>query len=108
MFTSRFSYFVRQNQGAWRAGLAVVVAGTVFKVGYFNFSRGIMVDHMDRRHLEATEHLKSARETGLKMAREREDSAPQLTPAQRKQLQEYLQLMQETQLTGVYPGEEKR
>jgi len=67
-----------------------------------------MVDHMDRRHLEATEHLKSARETGLKMAREREDSAPQLTPAQRKQLKEYLQLMQETQLTGVYPGEEKR
>jgi len=103
MFSSRFAKLVAQNKGAWRAGLAVVVAGTTFKVVYFNFSRGVMVDHMDRRHLQATEHLRNAREYGSKMAREREDRAPPLTPEQKQQLQEYLNLMKETQ-PDVYPN----
>ena len=64
MFTSQFAKLVSQNKGAWKAGLAIVVAGTTFKVVYFNFSRNILVDHMDRRHIQATKHLNNAREYG--------------------------------------------
>merc|ERR1712086_439219 len=74
------------------------------QVVYFNFSRGVMVDHMDESHVQATQHLKGAREHGLKMAREREDNAPRLTLAQQAQLREYLQLVRETQ-PEVYPHE---
>mmetsp|Transcript_16486 Transcript_16486/g.39474 ORF Transcript_16486/g.39474 Transcript_16486/m.39474 type:complete len:112 (-) Transcript_16486:238-573(-) len=107
MFSSRFAKLVARNKGAWTAGLAVVAAGTAFKVVYFNFSRGLIVDHMDRRHLQATEHLKDRRQFGSKMAREREDKAPPLTPDQREQLQEYLSLMREVE-PDVYPKESRR
>ena len=62
---------------------------------------------MDRKHQQATEHLKGAREFGHKMAKERENSAPSLTPDQRVQLQEYLKLMKRTQ-PDVYPKESGR
>lgn len=77
--------------------MAVVVVGSMFKVVYFNFSRGVMVDNMDKRHLQATEHLGKRREFGSQMAQERKDKAPQLTTEQEEQLQEYLRLMKETQ-----------
>jgi len=57
---------------------------------------------MDRRHHAATEHLRDAREFGSRMAREREERAPPLTPEQREQLQEYLKLMRENQ-PNLYP-----
>ncbi|KAL3767509.1 hypothetical protein ACHAWU_000172 [Discostella pseudostelligera] len=107
MFSSRFITHVAQNKSAWKAGLAIVVVGATFKVAYFNLSRGVMVDHMDRKHQQATEHLKGAREFGSKMAKEREDKAPSLTPEQRRQLQEYLKLMKVTQ-PDVYPKESGR
>jgi|GWRWMinimDraft_9_1066018.scaffolds.fasta_scaffold58144_1 hypothetical protein len=66
-----------------------------------------MVDHMDRKHQQATDHLKGAREFGNKMAQERENSAPSLTPEQKAQLQEYLKLMKGTQ-PDVYPKESGR
>mmetsp|Transcript_2287 Transcript_2287/g.4860 ORF Transcript_2287/g.4860 Transcript_2287/m.4860 type:complete len:105 (+) Transcript_2287:146-460(+) len=97
MSSSRFVNFFAKNQGAWTAGLAVITAGTVFKVSYFNFSRGMMVDGMDVQHQQATEHLRGAREFGQKMAKEREDKAPPLTPEQKEQLQEYLLLLKEAQ-----------
>ena len=139
VFSSRFSKLVTENRSAWRAGVAVVIAGTAFKVFriknaiscfhvsvgwvslyvrdhflyicpqvlYFNFSRGVLVEHMDRRHLQATEHLASARQFGSKMAKEREDNrAPQLTPEQQAQLQEYFKLMREAQ-PDVYPNGSK-
>jgi hypothetical protein len=77
------------------------------QVVYFNFSRGLMVDHMERRHQSATEHLRGAREFGSIMAKRREDSVPSLTPEQREQLQEYLKLMRVTQ-PDVYPKESGR
>ena len=62
---------------------------------------------MDRRHLQATEHLRGAREFGMKMAKEREDNAPTLTPEQKEQLQQYLELLK-TQQPDVYPKESGR
>mmetsp|Transcript_27015 Transcript_27015/g.51091 ORF Transcript_27015/g.51091 Transcript_27015/m.51091 type:complete len:110 (+) Transcript_27015:143-472(+) len=107
MFSSRFNKLFTQNEGVWRAGLAVVVAGTAFKVAYFNFSRGVMVETMDERHIKATAHLKGAREFGSKMAREREDKAPPLTAEQKEQLQEYLKMLKESQ-PDLYPIESRR
>mmetsp|Transcript_21146 Transcript_21146/g.38276 ORF Transcript_21146/g.38276 Transcript_21146/m.38276 type:complete len:110 (-) Transcript_21146:217-546(-) len=107
MFASRFAKLVGQNKGAWRVGMAVVVGGVTFKVVYFNFSRGLMVDNDHQRHIQATEHLRGAREFGSKMAKEREDKATPLTPEQKEQLQEYLQLLREAQ-PDVYPKESKR
>ena len=77
------------------------------QVVYFNFSRGVMVDTMDQRHIQATEHLRGAREYGLKMAKEREDKAPTLTAEQKEQLHEYLKLLRESQ-PDVYPKESRR
>ena len=63
-----------------------------------------MVDHMDRRHLAATEHLTKAREFGSRKAEERKESTPQLTPEQEEQLKAYLRLMKESQPI-VFPKE---
>mmetsp|Transcript_2293 Transcript_2293/g.4923 ORF Transcript_2293/g.4923 Transcript_2293/m.4923 type:complete len:110 (+) Transcript_2293:188-517(+) len=107
MSSSRFLKLMAQNKSAWKAGLAVVTVGVTFKVTYFNFSRGVLVDHMDARHLKATENLKDARQFGIKMAKDREERAPPLTPEQREQLHEYLRLMKRTQ-PDVYPKETGR
>lgn len=80
---------------------------TTTKVAYFDFSRGIMVDHMETRHLQATEHLRDRRDLASKMAKEREDKAPPLTPEQKKQLQQYLELMKAKQ-PDVWPRENGR
>jgi hypothetical protein len=78
------------------------IQSSSLQVTYFNFSRGVLVDHMDRRHLAATEHLKGARQFGQKMAKEREDRLPPLTDEQRAQLHEYLRLLAERE-PDVYP-----
>ncbi len=51
--------------------------------------------------------MKDARKFGMKMARDREERAPPLTPEQREQLHEYLKLMKRTQ-PDVYPKETGR
>mmetsp|Transcript_20065 Transcript_20065/g.43223 ORF Transcript_20065/g.43223 Transcript_20065/m.43223 type:complete len:111 (+) Transcript_20065:72-404(+) len=104
---SQFAKRVAENKNVWKAGLAIVVAGTTFKVTYFNFSRGVLVDHMEKRHLQATEHLKDARKFGQTMAKDREARLPPLTPEQREQMQEYLKLLKQTQ-PDVYPKESGR
>eukprot|EP00584_Thalassiosira_punctigera_P006964 CAMPEP_0172528068 /NCGR_PEP_ID=MMETSP1067-20121228/2580_1 /TAXON_ID=265564 ORGANISM="Thalassiosira punctigera, Strain Tpunct2005C2" /NCGR_SAMPLE_ID=MMETSP1067 /ASSEMBLY_ACC=CAM_ASM_000444 /LENGTH=108 /DNA_ID=CAMNT_0013311927 /DNA_START=69 /DNA_END=392 /DNA_ORIENTATION=+ len=107
MFFPRFAKLVARNKEVWRAGLAVVVMGTTFKFAYFNFSRGVMVNTMEQRHLQAAEHLRGAREYGSKKAREREDRAPPLTAEQKEQLREYLKLLRQAQ-PDVYPKESGR
>jgi flagellar biosynthesis/type III secretory pathway M-ring protein FliF/YscJ len=102
MFSSRFVKLASQNRSVWKAGLAVVVAGTTFKVVYFNFSRSILVDHMNQRDVQAREHLHSARQYGSEAAVEREERVPQLSPEQREQLKEYLRLMADNN-PEVYP-----
>jgi len=106
MFSSRFTRLAAQNTGAWIAGLAVVVAGATFKVAYFNFSRGILVDHMDRRHVQATEHLHNARKYGSQAALEREERVPHLSTEQREQLHEYLKLMADNN-PEVFPKQKR-
>ena len=105
-FSSRFAQLASQNKSAWKAGLAIVVAGTTFKVVYFNFSRGVLVDHMERRHIQATEHLHNARKFGSAAAAERDERVPQLSPEQRQQLQEYLKLMADNN-PEVYPKQRR-
>ena len=73
------------------------------KVTYFNFSRGLLVDHMDRRHIAATEHLSKARQFAQVKAKDREDRLPPLTEDQREQLREYLRLQAE-QDPEAYPN----
>ena len=77
------------------------------QVTYFRFSRGIMVETMDERHIKATAHLKEARTFGSKMLEKSEGDAPPLTPKQKEQLQQYLRLMKEGE-PDVYPLESKR
>jgi hypothetical protein len=62
---------------------------------------------MDRRHDQATEHLRNARQYGSAAALEREERAPQLTAEQRQQLQEYLRLMKDNN-PEVYPRGDSR
>ena len=107
MFSSHFVKHFKDNQSAWKVAAGIIVVGATFKVTYFNFSRGLMVDHMERRHLAATEHLMERREFGSKMSQTREAKVPPLTPEQKEQLQEYLRLMRMTE-PDVYPKESGR
>ena len=107
MFSSRFVKHVKDNQSAWKVAAGIIVVGATFKVTYFNFSRGLMVNHMERRHLAATEHLIERREFWSKMTQTREAKVPPLTPEQKEQLQEYLRLMRMTE-PDVYPKESGR
>ena len=107
MFGSSARKLFVQNKAAWKAGLAIVTAGNLFKVVYFNFSRGLMVEHMESRHINATEHLKKARQYGVDATQKRQDAQVTLSSEERAQLKEYLQLMRETQ-QDVYPTESRR
>uniref|UniRef100_A0A7S4SV15 Uncharacterized protein n=1 Tax=Ditylum brightwellii TaxID=49249 RepID=A0A7S4SV15_9STRA len=95
LFGQGWSKLSKERQRIWKVGAGVVAVGTIFKVAYFNFSRGLMVQDMDARHLLATENLKKSREFGEWAARDRVERTPQLTSEQRKQLREYLSLMAE-------------
>ncbi|KAL3784507.1 hypothetical protein ACHAWO_003213 [Cyclotella atomus] len=103
MSSSRFAKLLVQNKSAWMGGLAVVTLGVAFKVTYFNFSRGLLVDHMDRRHIAATEHLSKARQFAQVKAKDREQRLPPLTDEQREQLHEYLRLLAERE-PEIYPN----
>ena len=73
------------------------------KVTYFNFSRGLLVDHMEKRHIAATQHLSKARNFAQDKAKDREERLPPLTDEQREQLREYLRLLAERD-PEVYPN----
>lgn len=101
-FAGVFGHLSREQRRLWGIAAGIVVVGTVFKTAYFKFSRGLMIDSMDTRHLNATAHLKEAREFATWAEKDREARAPKLTPTQRRQLQEYLILMAENN-KEVYP-----
>jgi len=83
----------RERKRLWGIGASIFVVGTTFKFAYFQFSRGLMVDDMDARHLRAKAHLEESRRFAQWAEKDRNDRAPELTDDQRKQLQAYLELM---------------
>lgn len=70
---------------------------------YFHFSRGLLVENMDRTHLEARKHLLEARKYAEWSEKDRQSRLPPLTAEQREQLQAYLDLVAEKQY-----GEQRR
>eukprot|EP00978_Attheya_sp_CCMP212_P017591 scaffold47095_cov49-Attheya_sp.AAC.4 len=76
----------------WKIGAGVVAGGVVFKVTYFNFSRGVLVDHMDARHDKATNALKEAREFSRWAENDRKQREIPISDEQREQMREYLAL----------------
>lgn len=104
-FSGLFRDLSREQRRLWGIAAGVVVAGTLFKTVYFKFSRGLIVDSMDTRHMNATAHLQEAREFATWAEKDRETRAPKLTQDQRRQLQEYLLLMAENN-HEVFPKKE--
>ena len=83
----------REQKRLWGIGASIFAVGTTFKFAYFQFSRGLMVEDMDARHLRAKAHLEESREFARWAEKDRNERAPELTNEQRKQLQAYLELM---------------
>ena len=66
-------------------------------------SRGLLVSEADRRHKEAVNKLKESYEFADWSHRERERQLPELTPEQRRQMNNYLAMMMEHELNKHYP-----
>lgn len=77
------------------------------KFTYFQFSRNLLVEDMDSRHVRATAKLKESREFAKWAQKDREERLPPLTEEQRKQLHRYLELVAEQQ-PEVYPETQKK
>jgi len=76
-------------------GGGVIILGSAFKFHYFQFSRGMILDGMEKKHLKAKEHLREARNFAKWSENDRKERLPPLTNEQRKQLQSYLDLIAE-------------
>jgi len=74
------------------------------KIGYFYFSRTLIVDNLEMQNISARKYLKESQEFGQWAAKDREKRAPPLTPEQQEQLQSYLVLMASSN-KDVYPTE---
>lgn len=72
-------------------------------MGYFYFSRHLIVTGTDKRHKMAVEKLKESYEFADWSHRERERQLPELTPEQRRQMNNYLSLMMEHELNKRFP-----
>ncbi|KAI2511867.1 hypothetical protein MHU86_2599 [Fragilaria crotonensis] len=88
---------------AWLIGGSVVVVGAIVKQYYFDFARGLMMDGIKKNHLSATKKLEESREFARWAEQDRQKRVPPLTDEQRRQLQEYLDLLGEKHF-----GEEPR
>ena len=77
------------------------------KTGYFYFTRKLLLDQADRRHEQAVMKLKESYEFADWSHRERERQLPQLTPEERRQMQNFLDLMMEHEMRKHFP-EDKR
>jgi hypothetical protein len=97
----------RNVRRAWAIGAGVVVIGTAVKSYYFYYSRGVIIEDMDRTHLKATKNLNEAREFAEWSTKDRESRLPPLTEEQKKQLQNYLTLMAENN-PKVFPENSRR
>ena len=65
---------------------------------YFQYARGMFVDHADQQHIEATENYKKAKEFAAwsrKDRLEKTQDLPPLTDEQKKQMRQYLRMMQQ-------------
>mmetsp|Transcript_7686 Transcript_7686/g.19133 ORF Transcript_7686/g.19133 Transcript_7686/m.19133 type:complete len:115 (+) Transcript_7686:467-811(+) len=86
------------NQRVWSAIGGVIVAGTAFKITYFQYCRDAMLKEGAKSHLNATEHYREAREFAKWSAEDRAKKRaelPPLTPEQREQMRNYIRIMQE-------------
>jgi hypothetical protein len=125
----------RNQRRTWTLGASVIAGGAVFKVrndasaamsallmhcsfffsrfhalqyAYFDLTRGLLVDDMDRRHVKAHEHLVEARKFAEWSEKDRQSRTPPLTAEQHRQLQAYLDIrreLQEEQLQAIERGE---
>jgi len=89
---------------AWTVGIGVFSFGAAIKIGYFYFSRTLIVDNLEMQNISARKYLKESQEFGQWAAKDREKRAPPLTPEQQEQLQSYLVLMASSN-KDVYPTE---
>mmetsp|Transcript_24152 Transcript_24152/g.34584 ORF Transcript_24152/g.34584 Transcript_24152/m.34584 type:complete len:105 (-) Transcript_24152:1338-1652(-) len=87
----------QEQRRLWKIGGGIIVAGTAFKFLYFNFSRGLLLENMDRTHVEAKQSLTNAKKFAQWADEDRSKRLPKLTDEQRKQLKEYLDLVAEKQ-----------
>jgi len=71
--------------------------------GYYYLSRQLIIDSLENRHLEARKNLNESQAFAVWAADERERRTPKLTPEQKEQLQNYLQLVAE-QSPEIYPS----
>jgi hypothetical protein len=79
----------------------------LWQTAYFYLSRKLLVDQADRRHEQAVMKLKESYEFADWSHRERERQLPQLTPEERRQMQNFLSLMMENEMRRHFP-EDKR
>lgn len=101
-----WSRLTREQRRAWTvigAGLIVVTAA---KTGHFYFARNMLVADADRRHKEAVEKLKESYEFADWSHRERQKQLPELTPEQRRQMNNFLNLMMEHEMSKYFPEDD--
>lgn len=64
---------------------------------YFQLSRGMIVGGMEKNHVSAKKHLADARDFAQWSEKDRHSRLPPLTEEQKAQLQEYLDMVAETE-----------
>mmetsp|Transcript_903 Transcript_903/g.1276 ORF Transcript_903/g.1276 Transcript_903/m.1276 type:complete len:115 (+) Transcript_903:215-559(+) len=94
-----------EKRRVWGVAAGVIVAGTVIKFAYFEFSRSLIMDDVTRRHLDATAHWSEVKKRAEWAEKDRSARVPPLTPEQKKQLQQYLILLAEEN-DGMYSEKE--
>lgn len=78
--------------------------------GYFMVSRSLIIDNLKERDISARKYLQESREFSKWAAKDRKERAPELTPKQREELNEYLMLMatKNTEYREVYPDLQRK
>lgn len=66
-------------------------------------SRGLVVDGMEKNHMEAKKHLANAKKFAQWSEKDRHSRLPPLTKEQKAQLREYLDLVAEKQFGESRP-----
>jgi hypothetical protein len=84
----------REKQKAWAAISGIVVVGSVIKVAYFSFSRGLMVADTERQQREGHQAIVEARSFAAWSKQDRENRLPDLTPEQEREMVQYLRLVE--------------
>ena len=77
------------------------------KFGYFYVSRELIVENLRERDVSARKYLQESRDFSRWAAGDRANRTPSLTKEQRKQMQDYLELMAANN-KEVYPTRSAR